>query len=51
MRFGGTDATSFTVVSAIQITVTAPAGPAGAVTTAGGTASGPAYTRVAAPGI
>lgn len=54
ITFGGTPV-PFTVVSNTQITAVAPAGPAGAVavtvTTAGGTASGPAYTRVAAPGI
>ncbi|MFD6334919.1 IPT/TIG domain-containing protein [Streptomyces niveus] len=54
VTFGGAPV-PFTVVSATQITAVAPAGPAGpvavAVTTAGGTASGPAYNRVAAPGI
>ncbi|MEV8422826.1 IPT/TIG domain-containing protein [Streptomyces niveus] len=54
VTFGGTPV-PFTVVSATQITAVVPAGPVGpvavTVTTAGGTASGPAYTRVAAPGI
>ncbi|MEU1438788.1 IPT/TIG domain-containing protein [Streptomyces sp. NPDC005775] len=54
VTFGGT-AVSFTVASDTQITAIAPAGPPGpvavSVTTAGGSGSGPAYTRVAAPGI
>ncbi|MEU9091604.1 IPT/TIG domain-containing protein [Streptomyces sp. NPDC087901] len=54
VTFGGT-AVSFTVASNAQISAIAPAGPPGpvavGVTTAGGSSSGPAYTRVAAPGI
>ncbi|MFE4652290.1 IPT/TIG domain-containing protein [Streptomyces sp. NPDC056707] len=54
VRFGAT-ATAFTVVSATQITATAPTGSAGAVqvtvTSPGGTSAGLTYTRTALPGI
>ncbi|MFD5066055.1 IPT/TIG domain-containing protein, partial [Streptomyces sp. NPDC058394] len=54
VRFGGT-AAAFTIVSATQITATAPAGSAGAVqvavTSPGGTSAGLTYTRIALPGI
>src|SRR3569833_3114693 len=52
VKFGST-AAAFAVVSATQITATAPAGTAGAVqvtvTTSGGVSNGVAYTYVAAP--
>ncbi|MFZ3005439.1 MAG: IPT/TIG domain-containing protein [Phenylobacterium sp.] len=56
VKFGGVDATSFTVNSATQITATTPAGSAGAVavavTAAGGTISqAGAYTYVVAPAV
>ncbi len=58
VRFGSTDATSFTVDSATQITATSPAGTAGTVditvTTAGGTSTTGAndqFTYVAAPTV
>ncbi|MET9470838.1 MULTISPECIES: IPT/TIG domain-containing protein [unclassified Streptomyces] len=54
VRFG-TIATAFTIVSAMQITATAPTGSAGAVqvtvTSPGGTSAGLTYTRIALPGI
>ncbi|MGY4936190.1 IPT/TIG domain-containing protein [Streptomyces sp. 900116325] len=54
VRFGAT-ATAFTVVSATQITATAPTGSAGAVQVTaispGGTSAGLTYTRTALPGI
>ncbi|WP_405361708.1 beta strand repeat-containing protein [Kitasatospora sp. NBC_00085] len=52
VSFGGTPATSFTVVSATQITATAPAGTGTAqvtATTAGGTSNALPYGYVAAP--
>ncbi|MFB8349045.1 IPT/TIG domain-containing protein [Streptomyces niveus] len=52
VRFGTTNATSFTVVSATQITATAPAGTGSSpitVTTPGGTSNPVAFTYVAAP--
>lgn len=53
VKFGGTSATSFTVVSDTQITAVAPAGTAGPVSltvvTAGGTSNGVAYTYLPAP--
>ncbi|WP_228834827.1 beta strand repeat-containing protein [Nocardia abscessus] len=54
VNFGLTPATSFTVVSDTQITVTAPAGTgttAVTVTTAGGTSGGVLYTYVPAPAL
>lgn len=54
VRFG-TTAAAFTIVSATQITATAPAGSAGAVqvtvTSPGGTSAGLTYTRITLPGI
>ncbi|MFE5110474.1 IPT/TIG domain-containing protein [Streptomyces sp. NPDC056663] len=54
VRFGGTG-TALTIVSATQITATAPTGSAGAVqvtvTSPGGTSAGLTYTRTALPGI
>lgn len=54
VRFG-TTAAAFTIVSATQITATAPTGSAGAVqvtvTSPGGTSAGLTYTRIALPGI
>ncbi|MFF1962504.1 IPT/TIG domain-containing protein [Streptomyces sp. NPDC058232] len=54
VRFGGT-ATAFTIVSATQITATAPTGSTGAVqvtvTSPGGTSAGLTYTRITLPGI
>ncbi|MEU2121018.1 IPT/TIG domain-containing protein [Nocardia niwae] len=54
VTFGGTPAISFTVNSATQITAVAPAG-AGtvqvAVTTAGGTSNGVAYTYIPVPAL
>jgi hypothetical protein len=52
VRFGSTDATSFTVVSATQITATAPPGAGSApitVITPGGTSNPVAFAYVAAP--
>ncbi|MFI6588052.1 IPT/TIG domain-containing protein [Embleya sp. NPDC050493] len=53
VKFGTTPATSFTVVSDVQITAVVPAGPAGpvavTVTTAGGTSNGITYTYVGQP--
>ncbi|MFD7506897.1 beta strand repeat-containing protein [Streptomyces sp. NPDC059850] len=53
VTFGGVPATSFTVVSAIQITAVAPPGTAGAVqvtvTTPGGTSNGVTYVYAAVP--
>ncbi|MFE3800415.1 beta strand repeat-containing protein, partial [Nocardia tengchongensis] len=55
VSFGGTPATSFTVDSATQITVVAPAEAAGTVlvtvTTAGGTSNGVSYTYIAVPAL
>ncbi|MFD7229381.1 IPT/TIG domain-containing protein [Streptomyces sp. NPDC059881] len=54
VRFG-TTAAAFTIVSATQITATAPTGSAGAVqvtaTSPGGTSAGLTYTRITLPGI
>lgn len=54
VRFGST-ASSFTVVSATQITATAPPGPVGpvqvTVTTPGGTSNALTYTQVSPPAI
>ncbi|MEU8836392.1 IPT/TIG domain-containing protein [Streptomyces sp900116325] len=54
VRFG-TVAAAFTIVSATQITATAPTGSAGAVqvtvTSPGGTSAGLTYTRITLPGI
>ncbi|MFF0401597.1 IPT/TIG domain-containing protein [Streptomyces sp. NPDC005248] len=54
VRFG-TTAAAFTIVSATQITATAPTGSAGTVqvtvTSPGGTSAGLTYTRIALPGI
>ncbi|MEV7180304.1 IPT/TIG domain-containing protein [Kitasatospora sp. NPDC093679] len=55
VTFGSTAATSFTVVSATQITATAPPGPAGpvqvTVTTSGGTSNGLAFFLLNAPAL
>ncbi|NXY93062.1 IPT/TIG domain-containing protein [Streptomyces sp. BR123] len=54
VRFGSTDAASFTVVSATQITATAPPGTGSSpitVITSGGTSNPVAFTYVAAPAL
>ncbi|MEW2487532.1 IPT/TIG domain-containing protein [Streptomyces sp. NPDC048411] len=55
VKFGGTAAASFTVVSATQITATTPPGTAGpvqvTVTTPGGTSGGLAYFYINAPAL
>ncbi|MBL1099455.1 beta strand repeat-containing protein [Streptomyces coffeae] len=54
VRFGSTNASSFTVVSSTQITAVAPAGSGSVqvtVTTPGGTSNGVSYTYVGAPSL